>query len=183
MNTTSKGNKILKIEKGIVFFVIPYKNQELIGTVSEIDIQWILNHKWTVSFNRKENSFKTVSSGMRHRTDRTKFTREKLYRLILNVTDSQVYVDHINGDIFDNTRSNLRLCGPLGNAQNAAKRKDNTSGFKGVAWHKVTQKWSAIITVNKKTKWLGLFESKEDAANAYQKAAVEAFGEFYRRTG
>jgi hypothetical protein len=56
----------------------------------------------------------------------------------------------------------------------------NTSGFKGVIWHKQSKKWYARITLNYKRIDLGLFKDKIQAAIAYNEAAIKYHGEFAR---
>ena len=86
-------------------------------------------------------------------------------------------VDHVNGNRLDNRRSNLRLCTAQGNNRNVNSRI-GISGYKGVQWYSKIKKWSAVITVNYKHKYLGSFDDPKDAAKAYNKAAIEHFGEF-----
>lgn len=93
---------------------------------------------------------------------------------------SREHVDHKNNNSLDNRRSNLRLATPLQNAQNARIRKDNTSGYKGVFWDKHAQKWRARIRVNKRYKYLGCFDTPEDAYKAYCQASRIYHGEFSR---
>jgi hypothetical protein len=50
---------------------------------------------------------------------------------------------------------------------------NNRSGLKGVYYHQGTEKWSAVIPINKKPKYIGLFASKESAHQAYLKALEE----------
>jgi hypothetical protein len=89
-------------------------------------------------------------------------------------------VDHIDGDGLNNRRENLRLAT---NAQNQMNRKigtSNTSGYKGVYWHKSSQKWMARIGVGGRQKYLGVFDTPELAYEAYKKAATEIYKEFAR---
>jgi len=92
-------------------------------------------------------------------------------------------IDHINGKTDDNRWSNLRICTQSQNKANSGKHKNNTSGYKGVCWRKDNKKWTAGICHEGKRFHLGFFDDKEDAAMAYNKAAVELHGEFYHTNG
>lgn len=85
-------------------------------------------------------------------------------------------VDHENGDPADNRLNNLRLGMSYQNLGNAGKRKNNSSGFKGVTRH--GKKWRAEIAHIK----LGVFDTPELAAAAYEKAAKIRYGQFARLT-
>jgi hypothetical protein len=87
-------------------------------------------------------------------------------------------VDHINGDGLDNRRSNLRSATNAENSKNQRIPVNNTSGFKGVAWHKRDMRWQAYIRLDDGRRHLGTFTTAEDAAYAYDAAARELFGEF-----
>jgi len=86
-------------------------------------------------------------------------------------------VDHINGDRSDNKISNLRLCT---RTQNCFNRKDGTgiSGLKGAYLDPRSSKWFSKIQVGGQHKFLGNFDSPEEAHQAYLKAADELVGEF-----
>ena len=115
---------------------------------------------------------------VKHSTYRDgKFSQVRLHRLILNAP-KDIFVDHINGDKLDNRKSNLRLCSNAENMRNRNAPVNNTSGYKGVSWMKTKMKWRARIKVFYKEIWLGLFNSKEDAAKAYNIAAQKKFGRF-----
>lgn len=103
--------------------------------------------------------------------------RDTLHRVIMGVTDRRVQVDHINRNGLDNRRSNMRLCSNAENSRNQ-RRPSNTSGFKGVSWNKLMNKWRAQIRVDYHTTCIGHFASKEDAARAYDQYAMTLFGEF-----
>jgi len=87
-------------------------------------------------------------------------------------------IDHINHDTLNNQRENLRICTPSQNNMNKAKRKDNTSGYKGVCWQKEVKKWQAKIKVNQKQIYLGCYDNKELAYEAYIKACKKYHKEF-----
>ena len=86
-------------------------------------------------------------------------------------------VDHADGDGLNNCRSNLRDGTGLGkNRPNRTMQRNNTSGFKGVS--RSGRKWMATIKVNRKQVYLGTYGTPEEAADAYDQAAVQHFGEY-----
>lgn len=104
-------------------------------------------------------------------------TRIYLHREIMRAKKGQV-IDHINGNTLDNRKENLRFCTTRQNSRNAKKNTNNSSGFKGVAWHKNRKVWVAYIKVDYKNKHLGVYNTPESAAKAYDEAAKKYFGEF-----
>ena len=60
--------------------------------------------------------------------------------------------------------------------------RNNTSGYKGVSWHKHIGMWSARAMINGKSNSLGYFDTAEKASAAYQEFAKSAHGEFYKNT-
>lgn len=85
--------------------------------------------------------------------------------------------DHKDRNSTNNFPSNLRPCTSSENGANTTGRS-GTSKFKGVSWDKSRQKWQTHVMVDYKSKFLGRFDSEVDAAKAYNKAAVQYFGEF-----
>lgn len=100
-----------------------------------------------------------------------------MHRLIMN-TPKGMDTDHINGNRLDNRKSNLRVCNRSQNKCNVTKHKDNKSGYKGVSWFTRNKKWQAQIMIEGKTLFLGYYDTPEDAAVAYNKAAVEQHQEY-----
>jgi hypothetical protein len=88
--------------------------------------------------------------------------------------------DHINGDHLDNRDDNLRPATHQKNMMNRGPQKNNTSGYKGVTYDKNRNQWMAQIKFNKVHTGIGRFNSIIDAARAYDRKAIELFGDFAR---
>ncbi len=86
-------------------------------------------------------------------------------------------IDHKNNIVYDNRIENLQELTNRENTAKQVKRKDNTSGYKGVTLVKNTGKYQARIFPNGKTVSLGCFNTPEEAHEAYKKAAVHYFGQ------
>lgn len=88
-------------------------------------------------------------------------------------------IDHIDGDRANDRWSNLRVVTHQQNSTNSRPKRAERK-CKGAHFHKRDGYWFAAISIHGKQKWLGRFPSEEAAAAAYDKAAVELFGEFAR---
>lgn len=92
-------------------------------------------------------------------------------------------IDHINGVKTDNRWANLRAATRSENIINAGKPITNTSGFKGVSWHKGRgKKWKAQIQFKGKSFTLGYFDDPELAALCYAGASRILYGDFSHAT-
>ena len=87
-------------------------------------------------------------------------------------------VDHENRNRADDRWGNLRDATHAQNQMNSKTPKNNTSGIKGVSWHKATRSWRASISVDGRTRHLGHSCCKAEAACLYAVAANTYFGEF-----
>ena len=91
-------------------------------------------------------------------------------------------IDHKNGNKSCNSIDNLRECTSEENRRNCAKNKKNTSGIKGVCFHKETRKWQARARANGKNNYLGLYANIEDAAFAYKEFVNKHHGDFVHQS-
>ena len=89
---------------------------------------------------------------------------------IVEEKPSGCYVDHINQDKRDNRRRNLRFVTPTENSKNMPLRKDNTSGYVGVAKAKDGKRYRAYICVDGKQVSLGQYATAEEAHEARMEA-------------
>ncbi len=77
-------------------------------------------------------------------------------------------IDHVNGDGCDNRIANLRDVSNEQNVQATLRMPiHNTSGFKGVYWSKRARRWVAGISIKNKRKFIGAFNTAEEASDAY----------------
>jgi hypothetical protein len=102
---------------------------------------------------------------------------QSLHRLILNPEKNKV-VDHINRNILDNRKNNLRICSQSENARNKGICSDNSSGVTGVGWSKEKNMWRSYIGINHKNIHIGYYNNKEDAIKARKDMELKHFGEF-----
>ena len=72
-------------------------------------------------------------------------------------------IDHIDGDGCNNSIDNLREVESIQNQRNMKRASNNTSGTTGVYWDRARNKWEASIHIRGTKKFLGRFDSKEDA--------------------
>ena len=108
----------------------------------------------------------------------------KLHRYLMGfgTGNRKVWIDHVDGNTLNCQKDNLRFCKPLGNAQNRRLGRDNTSGYKGVS-ERIRQRgtiYSAQIRSKDTTYWIGTYNTSEEAAMAYDKAALQHHGRFAR---
>lgn len=106
-----------------------------------------------------------------------------MHRMILGIEyRSPVVVDHKNGDGLDNRRKNLRIATIAENGRNRGKQKNNKSGYKGVSRSIIPNslriRWRAQIQHKGKEIHIGMFDTPEEAHEAYKKYAKKLHGEF-----
>lgn len=87
------------------------------------------------------------------------------------------FIDHIDGDRANNAIANLRCATVAQNGWNTRKSWGR-SGIRGVRFNKGEGRWVANINVNGKRRFLGYFDSAEQARTAYEKVAKEEYGDF-----
>lgn len=130
-------------------------------------------HKWHLK--RGDNTFYAVT----HSKDLNgKRITLYMHRLVLGIIDSNIKVDHADGNGLNNREYNLRKCTNAQNLANSKSRKGSFSKYKGVYWAKDRKKWMAEITKDYKKYKIGAFETEEEAASAYNMKALDLHREF-----
>lgn len=123
-------------------------------------------------------TWNAVKSGNTYYARTTRWVNNKQFNLFAHrvVVDGDE-IDHRNRDGLDCRSKNLRSCTHQQNLCNAHKPQgENGSGYRGVIKNK--SRWSARIKVHNQRIHLGTFDTPEEAALAYNKAAIEYHGEF-----
>lgn len=87
-----------------------------------------------------------------------------------------VCVDHIDHDTFNNTKANLRIATYSQNGANQRLRANNTSGYKGVS--RANNGWRSCICVMRKSRQIGVFDTAEEGALAYDLTARAIYGQY-----
>ncbi len=151
-------------------------SQGKVAIVGPKDYAYLIQWKWCY-YNHHSNG------GYAIRTDYTNGKRTVyMHRVILERKGFKNFAntDHRNRDKLDNQRKNLRPATVKQNQCNRDMQSNNTSGYKGVYWHKRDRNWQAYIQVNGKRIYLGYYDNLKEAAQAYNKAALKYHGEFAR---
>lgn len=156
--------------------------QDKLAIVDDEDFERVNQYKWCYMHDGRvshtfHTGYKDLTKPKRPFNQKNKTIR--LHRFILNFPEG-MEIDHINGNVLDNRKTNLRICNHSQNLKNCKISKNNTSGYKGITWRKDCNKWFAYIVVNYKQIGLGYFFNKLDAATAYNVAAKKYHGEFAR---
>lgn len=140
------------------------------------DFEWLNQWKWCAMWGENAKSFYAA----RIHLSASERKQIRMHRLILGLDKGDKRIgDHTNHDTLDNRRSNLRICSTQQNNCNVKLKKSNTSGFKGVAWHKGRQKWRAYGSLEGRQKHIGYYETAEQASTAYEDFAKYHYGEFF----
>ena len=144
------------------------KGQGQFALVDDDDYERLSQYKWRLS-NGYAIRHKPIGNG--------KYKTLAMQRDVMGCPVNY-QIDHKNCDRLDNRKENLRMANQAENSANARRIKETRSGYKGVSFHRGV--WDARIGVNYKRIHLGSFHTPEEAAMAYNNAAMRFFGEFAR---
>jgi hypothetical protein len=164
------GKNELAVFDDVTFIKIKMRDNTILTAIVDTEnIDIVKGHSWSMA-----NGY--VNSYINGRN-------QKLARLIMNAP-SDKQVDHINHDLLNNTKSNLRLVNKSQNQMNRKLTDINNSGseryskYKGVSRRKANGTWRASIGYQDKLIHLGTFQYETQAAHAYDVAATELFGSY-----
>ena len=139
--------------------------------VDAADLDSISRHRWRLHRARITSGGDYVYVARRERGRTILLHRE------ITAAPPGSHVDHVNGVRLDNRRANLRVGTHAENMRNRKMHVNNTSGHRGVSWSRSSLGWRAAIKVDGRTRVLGVYASKLEAAAAYQGARQRATGD------
>lgn len=145
--------------------------------VDDEDYDLLSLHQWTIVKKETDNSFYCKRNSRRDPVT-NKQKSIIMHRVIMNITDPKVMIDHKDHNGLNNQKSNLRPCNSAQNGANRLKNKNASSKFFGVCYSKKLKKWNAFLQIKRGNANLGYFQNEEDAARHRDKIAKEKFGEF-----
>ncbi len=151
--------------------LISLSNSPRRAIVDDEDFEWLNQWTWRLHDNRYAVRYT-------HTRNPRKQIGLFMHRVI-NDTPKGSETDHINGNILDNRRSNLRSCNRSQNNANKHLYKNNKLGAKGVT--QIGNNYMGRIRKNGELVYLGIFKTIEEASSAYELAAIKLHGEFFRR--
>jgi hypothetical protein len=159
-----------------------------VAIVDAADFEWLSQWKWhysAASDGRHGYARRAIYLG--GGSGAPKLRRIKMHREIMDAPVG-IMVDHVNGDTLDNRRRNLRLAHDWQNGANRSANSNKPHPYKGVYYVKPKSSdgpwkcWVAILvestTGKKRRHSLGMYHTPQEAAQAYNQAAKEYFGEF-----
>ncbi len=159
--------------------LIPLGGKKYPGLFALVDVDdadRVLQVRWHATVTASSNTVrrvKYVTGSIKTESGRA---YPYLHRFILGITDPNVKVDHINHNGLDNRRCNLRVGSHQQNIFNRRPNTHATSQYKGVHWVKSRERWRARIKFNGRVICIGDFENEQEAAEAYDGAALMLFG-------
>jgi len=149
-----------------------------VAIVDDADYDRVSQHNWYLGGHGKHRyAMRWVP--VAERIAKNLPSTEKMHRFILGLNKTnRGIVDHIDHDVLNNTRANLRVTTYSGNNRNRRAIAGGSSEFKGVRKVSGRERWTATIRVESEFVRLGTFATEEVAAEAYDYAAREHFKEF-----
>ena len=166
-------------------------NKETFRIICDYPKYFISNFGRIISF--QKNSWEFISGTVTKqgyvRVGLIKNKKKKMFKVSRLVALSFIpnpknlpIVDHIDQNKSNDHITNLRWCTHLQNQHNVGIMRSNSSGYKGIDFHKDANKFRARILINGKSKYLGHFNTAEEASDAYEAVAKIVHGEFYHKT-
>lgn len=166
---------IINFEDHKEFTIINRKGIKFKILVSTEDQDLLEKYKWYINGGYACRKVKT--SEYKIHTQQLYLHRVVAERMGLDLSQE---IDHINLNKLDNRRTNLRFCTVSQNHYNTRVKSNNSSGYKGVSWHKRSGRWQAQIRFQGQLIALGYYQEAEQAYEAYCSKARELAGDYIK---
>lgn len=187
-----KQNNNTYTDKG-EYFEVTVKNSDIVYVVDAEDVNWMKGYTW---YTDKAHGMKYPYLSAKKRLDTVKYERKEIkihveimreeierFKIDNPGYRKRIIIDHIDGDISNNRKENLRVRTQSENNMNKKVQSNNTTGFVGVTWHSKQKMWNAMIDYEDERIELGSFYYLRNAMRARVEAEKKYFGEhaFYTR--
>jgi hypothetical protein len=168
---SSRIKRPIRIEGDLAYITLTRGYETVIDAA---DVHLVAEFQWAVCPRPGKSTYAMRTDG------RGGKKRSVFFHRVLMGEPLDMRVDHIDCNGLNNRRSNLRLATISQSNHNSRTPRHNTSGLKGVSWHKREKKWSSYINVNRQRHHLGLHATADLAHAAYCEASARLHGEFGR---
>ena len=146
--------------------------QGKVALVDDCDYEWLNKFKWCTV--KKGGTYYAVRNVPKNNSRLIYMHRE-----ILGDMPDGMDIDYIDGDGLNNQKANLRVVTRRQNSQN--RHIEKSSRYPGVTWHKAGRKWQAQVCIDGKMKYLGLYQTEDDAFEAYRMAVYNLGEDMHER--
>ena len=179
MARKKKGNNyVIDKENNIARIELHRRNAENFWTIIDLDdLDRVLEYPytWYAKYQYLNKGYYVYASEYIPETQKCRSIF--LHQFIVNANGKTV--DHINGDTFDNRKSNLRIVEDSNNSKNRKSRNsNNTSGYRKVSWSKSESKWLVQLQINKKNTVFGKFDDVHEAGKFAEEMRQKYYKEF-----
>jgi hypothetical protein len=138
--------------------------------------------RWKTNNSNKPSGYILTNGYYNSKLDKNRYPNHRIvFAIYNNTTDFQdKQIDHIDGNVLNNSPQNLRLATASQNQFNRKKQKNNSSGYKNISFVKKLNKYRCAMQVDGKDIYIGLFNTVEEAIISRDAKFKQLTGEFYR---
>ena len=168
--------RLIRIEGDVAYVPLTQGYEAIIDAA---DVPLVEGWNWSVQINKRKDGTIGQIYSKRNYWVGCNCKRVAMHNVLMPAPIGYC-VDHMDGNGLNNRRSNLRIATHSENMKNRKLQINNTSGVKGVTWHKSRQKWQASIRSDGVVKYLAWTDCLQEAERAYEIASQSLHGEFGR---